>query len=236
VFNRGGRKEAKQRAAAWAEGEFQRQWSAAQQQHDQWLRYYDERWRLLCANDPTVVIETLEEAFEDNEAPSAAVGVDGDEVALVVLVPRVELAVPEQVPSVTQAGNISVRKITQGDRAAFYKLFVCGHVLVTVREAFAVAPGLGSARVVILRNDGNDAYGNPRMSCLIAARFERQKLVGIQWATADAGAICDDASTELVTNQVGRTKELGPIDLAKEPELAQLLGAVDLAELATTPS
>lgn len=61
------------------------------------------RWRLLCANAPDVVIETLDEAFEDNEAPSAAVGVDGDEVALVVLVPSTAVAVPEQIATRTQA-------------------------------------------------------------------------------------------------------------------------------------
>jgi hypothetical protein len=42
------------------------------------------------------VIETLEEAFEDNEVPSAPVGVDGSEVGLVVLVPGLDSAVPER--------------------------------------------------------------------------------------------------------------------------------------------
>ncbi len=47
------------------------------------------------------MLATLEEAFEDNEAPAAAVGVNDDEVALVVLVPGSEV-VPEQTPSTTR--------------------------------------------------------------------------------------------------------------------------------------
>ena len=40
----------------------------------------------------------------------------------------------------------------------------------------------------------------------------------------------------MIKNPIAPGCELGPIDLAQEPELAQLLGAVDLAELANTPS
>src|ERR671936_218685 len=57
-----------------------------------------------------------------------------------------------------------------------YTLFVCGQVLVTVREAFAVAPGIRSARVAALRIDARDAYGQPKVSCLLAVRFEREGL------------------------------------------------------------
>jgi hypothetical protein len=235
MFKPAQRREAKQRAAAWTESEWQRQWAEACQVQVQWQQYFDERWRQLCANAPDVVIETLEEAFEDNEAPCAAVGVEGNEVALVVLVPPMDLAVPEQMPTTTQAGNLSLKKLAQRDRAGYYKLFVCGQVLVTVRETLAVAPGLQSARVVVVRNDGKDAYGQARVSCLLAARFERAALDGVQWASADAATIVNDVSVDKVLNQRGRSKDLSPIDLADEPELAHLVQAVDLDEL-TAPT
>ena len=41
------------------------------------------------------MLATLAEAFEDNEAPAAPVGIDGTELSLIVLVPD-EDAVPER--------------------------------------------------------------------------------------------------------------------------------------------
>jgi len=42
------------------------------------------------------VLETLQEAFEDNGAPSAALSADGNEVSLALLVPCVAEVVPER--------------------------------------------------------------------------------------------------------------------------------------------
>ncbi|MEU5529275.1 DUF4236 domain-containing protein [Micromonospora chersina] len=231
LFERAKRAQAKQLATQWTEAEMQRQWATRCEQQAAWQQYLDQRWQRLCSNSPEVVLETLEEAFEDNEAPSAAVGVIADEVSLVVLVPSVDQVVPERMPTTTQSGNLSLRKLPQRDRADYYKQFVCGQVLVTVREALAVAPAIAYARVAVLRQDGNDSYGRPRVSCLLAAKFDRHALNGVQWQTADAAGIVNDTSTELVLNQRARTGELQPLNLATEPALAELLSAVDLAEL-----
>jgi hypothetical protein len=230
-FERTKRAQAKQRAAQWTDAEVQRQWSTLLEQKAGWQQYLDQRWQQLCSNDPDVVLETLEEAFEDNEAPSAAVGVTGDEVSLVVLVPTVEQVVPERMPTTTQAGNLSLRKLPQRDRAAYYKQFVCGQVLVTLREALAVAPAIGSARVAVLRHDGPDSYGRPQVSCLLATKLHRTSLNGVRWAEADAAAIVNDTSRELLQNPRARTGELLPLNLADEPAITELISAVDLAEL-----
>jgi hypothetical protein len=108
LFNRRGRKEARQRARVWADGDVRRRLDEASQTHAEAQAYFDHRWQQLCNNVPDVVIETLDEAIEDNEAPSAAVGVDG-EVALVVLVPDVDGAIPDRMPTTTQAGNLSLK-------------------------------------------------------------------------------------------------------------------------------
>jgi hypothetical protein len=233
MLQRARRAEAKQQAAAWTETEVQRHWAEACQYHQQWQQYLDDRWQRLCNNDPTVVIETLDEAFEDNEAAAAAVGVNEDEVSLVVLVAPVDEAIPEQMPTTTQAGNLSLKKLTQRDRADYYKQFICGQVLVTVRETFAVAPGLKSASVAVIRNDGRDAYGRPRISCVLAARFERRLLDGVRWDAADAMVIVNDVSADRIFNQRGRSQELVPIDVVNEPALALLIQAVDLDDLMT---
>jgi hypothetical protein len=152
-------------------------------------------------------------------------------VSLVVLVPDVDMAVPERVPTTTQAGNLSLKKLTQRDREDYYKLYVRGQVLVTVREAFAVAPGLRSARIVVLRNDGPDTNGRAKISCLLATKLDRSSLAGLQWATASAAEILNSASSDTVHNPRGRSQGLSPIDLVGEPELAELVAAVDLNQL-----
>jgi hypothetical protein len=102
--------------------------------------------------------------------------------------------------------------------------------LVTVREAMAVAPSIASTRVAVLRKDRTDAYGHPRVSCLLAAKFERSALDGVKWDSVDAVTIVDDVSTECANNLHGT--ELRPVDLAAEPALRSLIEAADLDELA----
>lgn len=190
----------------------------------------NEAWAALTANEPDVVLSTLEEAFEDNEAPAAAVGVADGEASVVVLVPSTD-ALPERRPTVTDAGNLSLRKLTKSDKADLYKLLVAGYVLVTIREAFAVAPSLLATRVAVLRASVPDAYGARRLECLLAARFTRQALAGIRWDEADSAKILSDAASDLVLKQTGRTSELQPLDISEHDELQQLVASVDADEL-----
>jgi hypothetical protein len=68
VFKRAERAAAKQQATAWTVAEMNRQWQGLKDQQAQWQQILDRRWQLLCGNDPDVVLQTLAEAFEDNEA------------------------------------------------------------------------------------------------------------------------------------------------------------------------
>ncbi|MFI7597785.1 hypothetical protein [Actinoplanes sp. NPDC049681] len=233
VFKRAERASAKHQAAAWADAEVARQWAALKGQQAAWQHTLDQQWQALINNDPGTVLQTLAEAFEDNEAASAAVGVIADEVSLVVVVPAASQAIPEQMPGRTAAGNLSLKKITQADRADFFKQFVCGQVLVTLPEAFAVAPGLNAARVIVLRNDGRDPYGRPNTPCLAAVSVSRRALEGVRWHEADATAILDAAAHEKLMVQKGRSKDLSPLDLTGEPEITALINAVDLDDLST---
>ena len=228
LFKRAERAAAKQRAAVAAVAELaalrqQAETAAAQAQAG-----LDAQWRQLLANDPDTFISTLAEAFEDNEAPAAPISVDSDEVSLAVLVPA-DSAAPERMPATTQAGNLTLRKLPKGERASLYALLIAGCVLVTLREAFAVAPGINAARVVTLRADGPDAYGNPRLECLVAGRWTRTSFQGVRWEDADAGTILQDTADELIANM--RRTELLPIDLSKETQIAAVLASIDTAEL-----
>jgi hypothetical protein len=201
-----------------------------EQERQAWQASLDQTWSALNANDPGTVLTTLVDAFEDNEAAAAAVGIEGSEATLIVVVPPVS-SIPERKPTTTTAGNLSLKKLTKRETADMYKQLVCGHALVTVKEAFAVAPALTSARIVAIRATAPDAYGKTRPEVVLAVTFERSKFNGIQWDQADAVQIVNDASDEKVLIQKGATRELTPLNLSTEPELAHVLEAVDFDEM-----
>ncbi|MGY1777071.1 DUF4236 domain-containing protein [Geodermatophilus sp. SYSU D00804] len=228
LFQRAAKEAARRQADVAAEAEIAALRQEAQRQQADLQARLDEWWWALSTNDPDTVIAALAEAFEDNEAAAAPLGVDGDEVALVVLAPP-ETVVPERMPATTQAGNLSLRKLPKGERAQLYTEAVMGHVLVTLKEALAVAPAIRSARVVALRAAGTDAYGRPRLDCLLAGHWTRAALTGVQWSTADASTIARDTAAELLVDV--KAKELRPLDLTGQPGLQALLDVVDVDEL-----
>jgi hypothetical protein len=230
MFDRAGRTAAKQHAAQAAQSELDERWRQAQAEQAQAQRELDRQWAQLAGNDPDTVLATLAEAFEDNEAPAAPVGIDGAELSLIVLVPG-EDAVPERLPATTQAGNLTLRKLPKGERSALYLLLIAGHVLVTLREAFAVAPGIDAARVIAVRRGAPDIYGRPVLDCMTAGRWTRTAFNGVRWADADAGKILAGTAAELVLNE--KRGQVLPVDLSAEPEIRDLLSAMGTTDPAT---
>lgn len=174
----------------------------------------------------------LAEAFEDNEAPAAAVGVQGSEISLVTLVPTVD-RMPERSPERTAAGNVSLKKLSKSARGALHFTTVAAHVLLTVREAFAVGPGLSTAVIVALQPASSGAYGERRVEPVLAARIDRHRLDGVQWDQTSALDILRDVPTEAMSNVRKAANELRPLDLTNQPQLAALLDAVELDDLVT---
>lgn len=203
------------------ESERQRRWRQAQQDLDRW-------WAALLRNDPKIVLGVLADAFEDSEAPAVATGVNGDEVSLVALVPSLDI-MPERRPdrSDRAAGSRTLRRLTNAERAELHAAAVTSHMLRTVREAFALAPGLSAARIVALQQFDIDSYGDPIFEVMLAARIERSRLDGAQWDQASA-SILQDASSELLVNIRRATGELRPLDLRREPDLAEMLEHIEL--------
>lgn len=229
LLRRRERAAAQERADRAAEAELQARWAEAQRMQADYQGQLDAWWAALLRNEPDTVIGTLAEAFEDNEAAAAPLGVDGDDLSLVVLAPS-ENIVPERMPGTTPSGNLSLRKIPKGERAALYTQAVMGHALVTIKEALAVAPGIQRVRLIVLRHAGADAYGQPKLECLLAGTWTRQALGGVAWATADAATVAQDTATELLIKLRGG-KELVPLNLDSQPEIQQLLEVVDIEDL-----
>jgi hypothetical protein len=205
-------------------------WRRAQAEQSGAQQELDRQWARLAGNDPDTVLATLAEAFEDNEAPAAAVGIDGAELTLIVLVPD-EGTVPERMPATTQAGNLTLRKLPKGERSALYLMLIAGHVLVTLREAFAVAPGAQAARVIAVRRGSQDIYGRTSLDCMLAGRWARSAFNGVRWADAEAVDILAGTAIELLLNQ--KRGQVLPVDLAAEPEIRALLSGMDTTEPAT---
>jgi hypothetical protein len=230
ILARGVRAQAKDAAARAARAELAASYENNERLQVEHQAELDEWWKAVLANDPGAVLGALAEAFEDNEAAAAPVGVEDAEASVAVLVPSPS-SLPERRPTTTAAGNLSLKKLTKRELADFYKLMVCGYIIATVKETFAVAPGLQHVRVVALRNGGTDAYGTPRVETILAARFARQALQGVAWSTVDAATVLNDTNDELRADFRGTNKEFTALDLTAEPDLAALVAAVDVAEM-----
>lgn len=192
-------------------------------------RRLDADWAGLKACVPDVVLPTLAAAFADNEAAASAVGIEGSEVSLVVVVPPTS-HLPERTPALTKAGNLSLKKLTKTESAEIYKHLVCGHLVVTLRETFAVVPGLTSARIAVVRPTAADAYGSAGPEAIAVARCSRAALSGVRWESVDSVQVVNDCCTEQLFVEKGVTRALQPIPLSKQSELRAVLDAVDLGE------
>lgn len=187
----------------------------------------DARWRLLHANDPETVLATLAAAFEGNEDPVAALGVARSEVSLVVLVPGPD-AVPDRRPTVTDAGNLALPKMSRAESNGWYRTLVAGLVIAAAKEAFAVAPALMSARVVAVRDgaarDGAaDVPVDPQP--LLCSRISRQRLRQVRFASTAAWETLAEAGADSVMTLRGSARELAPMDLTHEPDVHRVVEA-----------
>ena len=227
------RADARREASIAADREIAAETARRRQQYAALQAHLDEQWNRLRANDPDVLIATLSEAFEDNEAPAAVAGVRDSEVCVVVLAPA-EDTVPARMPEISAAGNLTFRRLPKAEQNDYYALLVCGHVLATVRETLALAPAIETVRVAVIRATAPNAYGVRSTECLLATVLSRRSLCGIQWETANSAAIMSDASSELLINQ-GTAGALKPIDLSDEPGLAALVQGIDLEDFGVRP-
>jgi hypothetical protein len=225
---RAARTTARQQAAEMARRDINAASTRSFHEQAQLQAWLDSQWRGLLANDPAIVFATLTEAFEANHVQAAVTGTENGEASVVVIAPDID-AVPGYVPQQTPAGDVSLAKITMTSRNSYYLKLVCGHVLLTVREAFTVAPRLQAVRVAVLRQAPPGAYGIRKTECLLAAVFTRPRMSGVSWRSATSVQLVQDTSTDLRARLSGSGEQV-PLDLAQEPALAALLQVVDTGE------
>lgn len=222
-----GRKAAKAKARDLADRYALHLQEQAAKEHAVEVERFHHIWTLLNANDPATVRRVVGAAFEDNEAPAAAVSVEGSEVNLVVLVPP-DSVIPDRLPTTTSSGNLSLAKMNKTTTAGWHRELVAGHVVVSAKEALAVAPGLQAARVVAVRDNGLDVYGQRIAEPVLATHLTRTALTRVQWPTATAWDVVTQASEgQSLANLARTTGALKALDLSEQPDLMALVEAID---------
>lgn len=219
IFDRAGRREARQRARALADQQAMAEVARAVSVTAARQAEIDAAWQQLTGNDPDVVQDLLNQAFEDNAAPTVAVGVEGTTASLVVLVPDPAMVLPDREVGITAAGNLSVKKATKKSLAEWYRELVAGHVIVSAVEAFAVAPGLMAVTVVACRRDGS-------LEPLLAADLSRESVSPEHRRRSRAWAMLQEVGDPVFRTK-GQAGELVPLSLDDQPYLAALVEAFD---------
>ncbi|RKR90282.1 uncharacterized protein DUF4236 [Micromonospora pisi] len=183
----------------------------------------DERWQKLCDNHPVTVRETVAAAFARQKTAVATVSVEDGQIALVATVGHMDDVVPGDEALKSVNGYVLIRSRSLSDRVRLYREHVCGTALAAARQAFAAAPGLSAARVVVLRQDGEDSYGTPRHSGLYALRVTRDALTSIRWDQAGATDIVQDSAGEETNSVSGFPEPFTEKQIRQDPSVTAFL-------------
>lgn len=231
VFAWAARKQAKLVAAQGAEAEIAHRHQEAELQRQAYQVELDQWWSLLCANDPATLMGEMAAYFEDNEAPAAPLGVEGDEVSVAVLLPSEE-QMPDQWVGSTAAGNLSLRMASKTENRLLHTAAVAGTALVTVKEIFAVAPSVTRVIIVGFRVAQRES-GEYYPECLLGAAFPRDRVENFPWPGSQVGDAFNGTMARGLMRQ-SKHKALLPLDLTNEPALRAAMDSIDLRDFSGT--
>jgi hypothetical protein len=184
----------------------------------------DEDWKLLLNNDAETVMATLTDAFGDNEAKAAVIGVEGAKASVLVLAPDLSV-LPERDWSITTAGNLSVKKMTARDRNNYYFDLVFSQLVATLNEGFAVAPGLDHISLVLVRNKANEKLGKVSLECLGFGTSSRGGLAKALVEPTPFSVLMN--ATDFWDNDIDDNLKMKAMNLKNQPEIAALLEQVE---------
>jgi HEAT repeat protein len=223
-------REAEARTAV--EAEVERLSAEARAERDREQAALDAEWQQLIDNDPATAIDALEAAFADNGAPATPIDCDPvtGTATVTMLFGHPDL-VPERTPAMTPGGKPTLRKRTKSDRNDLYLNALASNVLATVKEGFAVAPGLAAITVLVVRRDPF-ASGGDQLVAVYAATFDRTMVADIDWENIKPANLLD-APRDWLLNLKGQAADVAPLDLREEPDLQAVLE--QLAEVLSIP-
>lgn len=184
----------------------------------------DDEWQKLNANDPSLTLSVLEEAFADNEAPAAAIDCDEDRTTVVMQFVPPEAIVPERKPARTPTGKRTLKKRTKTEINALYLEALGSNVLATVKETFAVAPGTDVVQMLVVRRETDTNHAG-ELAAIYVGEFDRASYAGASGARKAGQTL--ELAAESVLNLKGKTEAVSPIDLTGEEDLASVLAEVE---------
>lgn len=185
----------------------------------------DKEWNRFVSNDPDLVLPRLEAAFEDNDAPAAAVGCEAATAYVVVRWWPLSQLVADRKFARTPSGRPTHHKRSIKERNSCYLTALSSCVLATAKETLAVAPGLDEVSIVAVRGDRDSKRGGTYLSAIAAATVRRKDVSGVAWPTIQPNILLRSLrGTRMMVRE--RTREIERLPVEHDPNFATGLGAV----------
>jgi hypothetical protein len=136
----------------------------------------DDTYKLYEQGDPTITTIVLQAAFSDNEGSAAPVGIDDEDLLIVMTAPLVNDVIWPEAFDIKQ--SITVRKKTKDDRETEYSIFLMCHTLATAKEAFSVATKIQRVKILVLdeKDNDKDPFNRPLLATLQLNRAQAAEL------------------------------------------------------------
>ncbi|MEV6117662.1 TerD family protein [Streptomyces sp. NPDC052109] len=223
LFARAERAAAKHRAEEDAPAYLAAEQARLQTVHSQLAAEADQWWQTLIANDEETVCEVVNYAFSDNPAAGCAVGVDGAVLSVVIRQQDID-SLPDQTPGVTPSGRPTLKTLSKRDRTLWWLTSMGSNIVATLKEAFAVAPGITAIDLAVLTR----LPDTQRLRFVAYGRWTRQAIEAGPWReTTDALRFLDigqDVACSVTTTASGNlSSAIKPLDTRLLPGLQSLL-------------
>jgi hypothetical protein len=127
--------------------------------------------------------------------------------------------IPEREVTTTPTGKLTHKRRTKNAINALYAEILASHVVATAREAFAVAPGLHTVRILAIR--GDRLGGGLQLIPLYAGEFSRASVQQEGWKSTNVLAFIESHGN---LRYKGQAQEVAPLVTKSD---ADLRAAVD---------
>ncbi|MEV6833821.1 TerD family protein [Streptomyces sp. NPDC051133] len=223
VFARAERAAARQRAEEGAPAYLAAEEARLHAVHSRLATEADQWWQALISNDEETVCEVVNYAFSDNPAAGCAVGVDGAVLSVVIRQQDID-SLPDQTPGVTSGGRPTLKTLNKRDRTLWWLTSMGSNIVATLKEAFAVAPGVTAIDLAVLTR----LPDTQRLGFVAYGRWTRQAVEAGPWReTTDALRFLDigqDVACSVRTTASGNlSSAVKPLDTSRLPGLQSLL-------------
>jgi stress response protein SCP2 len=151
------------------------------------------------------------------------VGVDGAVLSVVIRQQDID-SLPDQTPGVTSSGRPTLKTLSKRDRTLWWLTSMGSNIIATLKEAFAVAPGITAIDLAVLTR----LPDTQRLGFVAYGRWTRQAIEAGPWReTTDALRFLDigqDVACSVTTTASGNlSSSIKPLDTSRLPGLQSLL-------------